>query len=239
VAKKAFRSRGLQSAWERVIAVIVQPGAEFGDATVFPYDSRKANRLSRFLMRSWTGIYEAHSTDYQSPQALRQMVKDHFAILKVGPWLTFAFREAVFALEAVELEWLSRRKEVSLSGLREALEEAMLENPVHWKSYYHGDEGTLEIARKYSFSDRARYYWPQQVVNAALGRLIKNLSAHPAPPSLLSQFLPHQAEAVRWGELPNSPEAIIRHKILEVVDTYAFASGCSSDRSNQDCETLC
>ena len=107
VAKKAFLARKLNSAWDRVIAVVVQPGVEFGDSTVFPYDSRKANSLSQFPSHTWAGVYEAHSTDYQTGVALRQMVMDHFAILKVGPWLTFAFREAVFALAAIETEWLS------------------------------------------------------------------------------------------------------------------------------------
>ncbi|HYA25855.1 MAG TPA: class II D-tagatose-bisphosphate aldolase, non-catalytic subunit, partial [Terriglobales bacterium] len=103
LARESFEVRGLHTAWERVIALVVQPGVEFGDATVFPYMPDKARALSRFVDehrhdKQWQGIYEAHSTDYQSPAALRQMVRDHFAILKVGPWLTFAFREAVFAL---------------------------------------------------------------------------------------------------------------------------------------------
>ena len=225
VAKKAFRARGLDSAWERVIAVVVQPGVEFGDATVFPYDPRKAKPLSRFLARAWTGVYEAHSTDYQSREALREMVKDHFAILKVGPWLTFAFREAAFALAAIEQEWLSSRKDISLSGLREALEKAMLDNPKHWKCYYQGDEHALRIARKYSYSDRARYYWPQPAVAMALKQLIANLTAHPAPASLLNQYLPRQCEAVRSGELGNQPTELIRHKILEVIEHYAYACG--------------
>jgi D-tagatose-1,6-bisphosphate aldolase subunit GatZ/KbaZ len=225
IAKKAFLARGLDSAWERVIAVVVQPGIEFGDAIVFPYDSRKAKPLSRFLVSEWTGVYEAHSTDYQSRVSLQQMVTDHFAILKVGPWLTFAFREAVFALAAIEKEWLSDRNGVSLSGLPEILETAMLENPAHWKSYYHGEGSALRIARKYSYSDRARYYWPQPTVSAALERLIRNLNANPAPPSMLSQCLPRQADAVRGGEIPNQPAALIRHKVLEVLDQYAYACG--------------
>ncbi len=225
VAKKAFLALGLNSAWERVIAIVVQPGVEFGDATVFPYDSRKARPLSRFLSRAWTGVYEAHSTDYQPREALRQMVDDHFAILKVGPWLTFAFREAVFALAAIEQEWLSEKKDASLSGLREVLEKAMLENPVHWKSYYHGDAADLRFARNCSYSDRVRYYWPQPTVAAALQRLIDNLTAHPPPVSLLSQYLPHQVESVRAGKLMNHPAALIRQHILEVIDHYAFACG--------------
>lgn len=225
VAEKAFRERGLDSAWGRVIAVVVQPGVEFGNDVVFPYDPQKARPLSRFLRAAWSGVYEAHSTDYQSSGDLRQMVKDHFAILKVGPWLTFAFREAVFALSAIEQEWLSWSRNVSLSGLPEEIERAMTGNPEHWKSYYRGDERSLRIARKYSYSDRIRYYWPQPAVASSLQRLIDNLTAHPPPSSLLSQYLPRQAEAVRTGMLPNDPKALIRHHILEVIDHYAFACG--------------
>lgn len=225
VAKKAFLARGLDSAWGRVIAVVVQPGVEFGDSTVFPYDAKKAKPLARFLPGMWSGVFEAHSTDYQTQTALRQMVLDHFAILKVGPWLTFAFREAVFALAAIEKEWLSGRGGVSLSGLPEVLEIAMLENPVHWKSYYHGEENELRIARKYSYSDRARYYWPQPAVEAALEKLFQNLNAYPTPITLLNQYLPRQADAVRGGELPNQPAALVHHKILEVLNQYAYACG--------------
>lgn len=224
-AKRAFAARGLHSAWERVIAVVVQPGVEFGDAAVCPYDSRKAGPLARFITRRWTGVYEAHSTDYQSREALRQMVDDHFAILKVGPSLTFAFREAVFALEAVEREWLCAQPGISLSCVQEALEEAMLENPVHWKNHYHGDDHAVRFARKYSYSDRARYYWPRPWVAAAVQRLINNLTAHPPPTALLSQYLPRQAEAVRAGEIFNWPAELIRHKILEVLGHYAYACG--------------
>jgi D-tagatose-1,6-bisphosphate aldolase subunit GatZ/KbaZ len=225
VAKKAFLARGLNSAWERVIAIVVQPGVEFGHTTVFPYDSGMAKPLARFLLRAWTGVYEAHSTDYQSPGALRQMVLDHFAILKVGPWLTFAFREAAYALAAIEKELLSGKAGVSLSALQKTLESAMLENPIHWKNHYHGNKSDLQIARKYSYSDRVRYYWPQPSVAAAFERLLHNLTVHPAPPSLLSQYLPRQAEAFREGNLVNQPAEIIRHKILEVLNHYAFACG--------------
>ncbi len=225
LAKKAFLARELESAWERVIAVVVQPGVEFGDETVFVYVRRKAKSLARFRCAGWTGVYEAHSTDYQPQESLREMVQDHFAILKVGPWLTFAFREAVYALAAIEAELLSGRRGVSLSCLREVLEKTMVENPAHWKKYYHGDEGALRIARNYSYSDRIRYYWPQPAVAAALQQLVENLSTHLAPITVLSQFLPAQAEAVRRGELVNQPADLIRHRILEVLEQYAYACG--------------
>lgn len=228
LAKKAFLARGLHSAWERVIAVVVQPGVEFGDASVFPYDARATRYLAKFVPRGWPGAYEAHSTDYQSRDGLRQMVKDHFAILKVGPWLTFAFREAVFALEAIERECVPCGNGCEPSGVQQALEKAMLENPVHWKNYYRGDERALQFARKYSYSDRSRYYWPHPDVVSALQRLIQNLTVHPAPVSLLSQYLPVQSEAVRSGALANRPADLIRHRIIEVLDQYAYACGqCS------------
>lgn len=227
LAREAFQARGLQAAWERVIALVVQPGVEFGDATVFPYTSEKSRGLAQFAREQWQGVYEAHSTDYQLPAALRQMVGDHFGILKVGPWLTFAFREAVFALAAVEEEWLSDRKGVTISRVRESLEEAMLANPDHWKNYYHGDDAALRFARRYSFSDRCRYYWPQSEVAAALQRLLANLTAYPAPVSLLSQYLANQSTAVRAGEIANHPVAMIHNKILEVINHYARACGIS------------
>ncbi|HXZ39165.1 MAG TPA: class II D-tagatose-bisphosphate aldolase, non-catalytic subunit [Terriglobales bacterium] len=229
LARQAFEARGLQAAWERVIALVVQPGVEFGDATILHYLPEKARRLARFVDDDqWQGVYEAHSTDYQAPAALRQMVRDHFAILKVGPWLTFAFREAVFALAAVEEEWLGHRRGITISRVRESLEEAMLANPEYWKNYYRGDEAAQRFARKYSFSDRARYYWTQPDVAAALQRLLANLTAHPAPVSLLSQYLPEQSAALRARAIANDPIALIHNKVLEVINHYADACGMSA-----------
>jgi D-tagatose-1,6-bisphosphate aldolase subunit GatZ/KbaZ len=230
LARGEFQARGLHSAWERVIAVVVQPGVEFGDSSVHAYDSAKTAGLSSCLMDNWSGVFEAHSTDFQMPSALQRMVRDHFAILKVGPWLTFAFREAVFALAAIENEWLGSRPAAKLSKVCEALEEAMIANPVHWRSHYRGDEASLRLARRYSYSDRSRYYWPQAEVGSALNALIANLRANPAPASLLSQYLPSQASEVRDGRLTNEPLDLIRSKILEVLDRYAFACGMKAGK---------
>ncbi len=227
ITRQAFAARALDKAWERVIAVVVQPGVEFGDATVFPYDAPRAKKLAAFAGTKGSLVYEAHSTDYQTPGALREMVRDHFAILKVGPWLTFAYREAVFALEAVEKEWLGAARGTSLSGVTDALETAMQENPSHWKNYHHGDEAAQRIARKYSYSDRSRYYWSVPRVRAAVERLIQNLQEHTPPVSLLSQFLPNQAARIRAGELANRPRDLIRSKICEVTSVYSFACGKS------------
>jgi D-tagatose-1,6-bisphosphate aldolase subunit GatZ/KbaZ len=234
LAEEAFRRRGLRDTWRRVIAVVVQPGVEFGDASVVHYDSRQAKSLSQFRSRRWSGVYEAHSTDFQTKDELREMVKDHFAILKVGPWLTFAFREAIFALESIERELMCVRTALVPSGVQNALEKAMIENPTHWKRYYLGDEEAQRFARRFSYSDRARYYWPHPAVAAAVKRLIDNLTEKPIPPSLLSQYLPCQAEQVRDENLRSDPRELIRNKILEVIDHYAFAC-----RMRRDSEAAC
>lgn len=224
-ARDAFRATNLEEMWERVVAVVVQPGVEFGDSSVFSYDHEKAAGLAAFGEKNWQGVFEAHSTDYQTAEGLREMVKDHFAILKVGPWFTFAFREVVFALAMIEEEWLGWRKGITRSGVREALDHAMVTDPVHWRSYYHGDEEALQFARKYSYSDRSRYYWPQPAVQQALQRLLRNLTDTPPPLSLLSQYLPKQWKAIRAEKLLNDPVKLIHSRILEVIDNYAYGCG--------------
>jgi D-tagatose-1,6-bisphosphate aldolase subunit GatZ/KbaZ len=214
----------LSAAWGRVVGVVVQPGVEFGDDVV-EYDQAKARSLAAGLPRSPSLVYEAHSTDYQSPTALAQMIQDHFAILKVGPWLTFAFREAVFALSAIERELLGRETSRRLSHLREALDQAMLGEPAYWRSYYRGDESQSRVSRAYSYSDRCRYYWHESSVQAEIARLIENLIVHSIPLTLISQYLPLEYKAIRAGEIGNQPEVIIRYHIQSVLRVYAKACG--------------
>jgi D-tagatose-1,6-bisphosphate aldolase subunit GatZ/KbaZ len=228
MTREAFKQRGLDAAWERVIAVVVQPGVEYGDDTLFEYNRAEAAPLSRFIENYNHLVYEAHSTDYQTRRALRELVEDHFAILKVGPAVTFAFREAVYALAMIENEWLSKRKGVMLSNIIQVLDNTLLDNPVYWQKYYTGSEPHIQLSRKYSFSDRARYYWPDQEVKKSLNCLLDNLGKYPPPLTLLSQFLPAQYERVRAGLLTNLPRHLIYDKIASVVSDYAYACGFSN-----------
>jgi D-tagatose-1,6-bisphosphate aldolase subunit GatZ/KbaZ len=223
VFRGAFHSRGLDDAWQRVIGLVVQPGVEFGDTHVFDYDRGKARPLSDNLPASPALVYEAHSTDYQTVAGLRQLVEDHFAILKVGPWLTFAFREAIFALGNIEEEWLGSRKGIQTSRVRQALEQAMLANPAHWKAYYSGDESQLHFARQYSYSDRCRYYWPEASVQKELEILLANLSSTEIPATLISQYLPQQYESVRAEAIAAQPESLIEDRIRQVLNLYSSA----------------
>ena len=228
LARAAFASLA-PGAWERVVAVVVQPGAEFGDDTIVDYEPRRAADLSALVATLPALVYEAHSTDYQRPAALGALVRDHFAILKVGPALTFAFREALFALELIEREALATGLGTAGGGepsrLRETLDATMREDPAHWRAYYRGGEDELAFARAFGFSDRCRYYWPRPDVRDALERLLGNLSRRSTPLALLSQYLPAQYAAVRAGNLEPSPEALIRHRIGAVLETYWAACG--------------
>lgn len=224
LTRQAFARRGLERAWERVVAVVVQPGVEFGDDVVFPYRRGTADLGALAAARGL--VYEAHSTDYQDESALRALVEDRFAILKVGPELTFAFREAAFALEAVERELLGRTVG-RLSGLRQALDDAMRADPRHWRDWYAGDdEEALRLRRAFSLSDRCRYYWTAPPVQEALHRLHANLEGRRLPRGLLSQHLRDRGEGAGADE-PGLAERLERGHVRRVLGRYARA--CDPD----------
>jgi D-tagatose-1,6-bisphosphate aldolase subunit GatZ/KbaZ len=109
--------------------------------------------------------------------------------------------------------------------VREALEQAMLADPTYWQKYYHGTPEQAAFARKFSFSDRSRYYWPRPEVEKALERLIGRLKESPPPLSLVSQYMPIQYQHIREGHLRNTPTDLIYDRIKEVVAVYAYACG--------------
>lgn len=221
VARRAFIARGLEAAWNRVIGLVVQPGVEFGDATVFDYERAKARDLADALPPNPDLVYEAHSTDYQTNAGLAALVADHFAILKVGPWLTFAYREALFALSAIEKELIHG---TTLSRVREALEDAMVRNREHWQSYYGGSDEQKKFARMFSLSDRCRYYWPNPSVQREVERLFTNLSTE-IPLGLVSQYLPDQYDAVREGRITPRAAELMEDCVADVLRRYQQACG--------------
>src|ERR1035441_5624125 len=105
VHHRAFSRRN--PAWERIVGVVVQPGVEFGNETVADYVPAKAAELIQAILQQKGIVFEAHSTDYQTAESLRQLVSGHFGILKVGPELTFMLREGIFGLARIEEEWIS------------------------------------------------------------------------------------------------------------------------------------
>ena len=226
----AFEKQGLEALWPRIIALVVQPGVEFDHTHIIDYQPQKAVALSKMVEAYDTLVFEAHSTDYQTPQSLRQLVKDHFAILKVGPALTFALREALFSLAAIEEELLSAK---ACSGLRHVLENVMLDRPEYWQSHYHGDGNARRLARGYSYSDRVRYYWPDSQIDDAFERLVRNLADDPIPLPLISQYLPLQYVKVREGDLSAAPPELITSHIHDILQQYhAACQGVTSITDN-------
>ncbi|HEE9897078.1 tagatose-bisphosphate aldolase subunit KbaZ [Citrobacter freundii] len=216
----AFEKHGLEGIWPRIIALVVQPGVEFDHTYIIDYQPQKAVALSKMVEDYDTLVFEAHSTDYQTPQSLRQLVIDHFAILKVGPALTFALREALFSLAAIEEELLPAK---ACSGLRHVLESVMLDRPEYWQSHYHGDGNARRLARGYSYSDRVRYYWPDSQIDEAFERLVRNLADDPIPLPLISQYLPLQYVKVREGDLSATPRELIINHIQDILQQYHCA----------------
>ncbi len=221
--EQAFAEAGLQDAWERVIAVVVQPGVEFGDHVVVEYDRNKAASLIAAARQHPDLALEGHSTDYQRPELLRQLVEDGVAVLKVGPALTFAMRECLFALECMEKEIFGWTYKARLSQLGMFLDKAMRDNPGHWQEYYSGSPQDVYLALKYSLSDRSRYYWQVPMVKDAVDFLIKNLGQVTIPLTLISQYLPRHYLEIREGRLTAKPEELIQASIHLVLRDYSAA----------------
>lgn len=222
LTKKAFNDLNLESAWERVIAVVVNLGIEFNNKKVFEYNKKNVQGLFRIIKQYPNLAIEAHSTDYQPRSALKNMVKDGVAILKVGPALTLAFREALFALCYIEKELFFNTIEVQ-SNLIEVIEEAMLENSKYWIDYYGGTDEEKRLARKYSFLDRSRYYLDVPKVKKAVEILFENLKKKKIPLPLISQFMPIQYQKIRDSIIKNDPKELVRDSIVNVLDKYYYA----------------
>lgn len=223
--RTAFEKLGLTDAWDRVIAVVVQPGVEFGSDVVHEYNREAAKVLTSTLKKYPNLVFEGHSTDYQTPQCLSQMVEDGIRILKVGPALTFALREGLFALAHMEKELLSNKPDLQLSNFIEVLDEVMVAKPNNWKSHYHGTAEAIEFQRKYSLSDRCRYYLPEPSIQKAIDQLISNLSSVDIPLTLLSQYLPEQYKKIRACKLKNHPTSLLKDRIVSgCIDDYVYAT---------------
>ena len=220
IHREIFACAGLKDVWPRVIALVVQPGIEFNHDSVVNYVSSKTTDLQQLLRNDGSIVFEAHSTDYQRPATYKQLVRDGFAILKVGPALTFALREALFAVELIEKELLPQERR---SHFADVVERQMLLHPQHWSKHYHGTAEEQRLLRRYSYSDRIRYYWTDPEIKAAVDLLMHNLQSVAIPETLLSATLPQQYLAVRAGSLRPTTHELVIHKILQAIEPYAAA----------------
>ncbi len=220
--KDKFKAEGIEDVWERVLGIVVQPGVEEKDAGCTEYNREKAKELSAAIKEVPDLVFEGHSTDYQTKIKLREMVEDGVAILKVGPGLTFAAREGLYALSFIEDE-VAKVKGFEPSNFREVLDQEMLKNDSHWKKHYHGTTEEIALKRKYSFSDRSRYYYATESVEKAISTMLEHLKDG-CPLNLLSQFMPIQYTKVREGTLKNDPKELVLDRIGNTIDEYLYAT---------------
>lgn len=218
--KRIWAEEGVADGMKDVIAVVVQPGVEFGDDQVFLYDHDAATELCNALKEFPEVCFEGHSTDYQSKECLKAMVEDGIAILKVGPALTYGLREALFSMSLMENELVPAEER---SNFIDVLEEVMLATPGNWQKHYHGDDKQLHLARKYSFSDRARYYIGLPEVVEAMNKLFSNLNTYQIPLNMLHQYMPLTYAKVRDGLLPLDAKELAMDGITNFMLDYEYA----------------
>ena len=219
-----FVEAGVEDAWTRVMGAVVRPGIGYGDHEVLEYDRGKSADLIAAAKLHSNLILEATCTDYQRPEHLNQLVEDGVSVLEVGPALTFAMRECLFALECIEKEIFGWTYKARLSQLGMFLDKAMRDNPVHWQDNFSGSPQDLYLALKYSRSDPSRHYWQVPMVADAVDFLIENLKQADMPPTLISQYLPRHYPEIAEGRLKADPEQLIQASIRMVLKDYSVAA---------------
>lgn len=216
----AFKEYKIDNAWENIIAVVVQPGVEFSNEDVHDYNREDAKELCEKLKEYPNLVFEGHSSDYQFSEKLKEMVEDGVAILKVGPALTYALREGLFSLSLMEKELVEDDKRANFIDV---LEESMLKNPKDWEKYYHGNELEQKLARKYSFSDRSRYYMAQNEINSSIDKLFDNIDSSDISLGIIKQFLPKAYTNIRKENLSKNAECLVKSNVKDVIKDYDFA----------------
>ena len=211
---EAFKAAGIEAAFARVVGLVVQPGVEFGNENVVAYNRPAARDLVACLPKL-PMLFEAHSTDYQTPQALADLVQDGFGILKVGPGLTFALREALYGLDHIADVLFPNH--IPLRGTMEAL---MLQKPQHWAKYYHGTALHQHLQRHYSYSDRIRYYWTDPVASTAVAELMALFDDESIPEPLISQHLGATYCDVMTGQTAKTAPALLCAAVTRALTPY-------------------
>ena len=203
-----------------IVGLVVQPGVEFG-AWEVDHLPKAPNLALRAVLDDFDGLaFEAHSTDFQRDDAYLRLAEMGFAVLKVGPALTDAYRQAIYALDHLaDVPGLSFSRKASV---RETVEKVMIADPAHWKKHYSGDELLLRQARHYSLSDRIRYYWPRPELTEAVNCLRASLTDKTLRRPVLSQFFDNaiidRAEDLRGAD--DRVDALVLASIQAALAPY-------------------
>ena len=210
--REAFAKIARQ-AWAGVSALVVQPGVDFSPTHVVDFDADACVGLERALEPYPHMCFEAHSTDYQSAGVYGALGAKHFAILKVGPALTDAYRRAVYALDD-----LSEALGVRGARLRvcDVMESLMVAEPSHWRSHYRGTAVELRWLRHHSYADRIRYYWPQKPAIEVVAELLRQIDMVHSPRYVLRDYF-GTASIERAERLVTETGSIARALVLASV----------------------
>lgn len=217
--RAAFEQAGLSGVLPRICGLVVQPGVEFAPMAVHHLPMARDPGLLA-AVADWPLLcLEAHSTDYQHPSAFPRLAALGFAFQKVGPALTFAWRQAIYGLDHLaELAGLR-----SGPGLADVMERLMLADTRHWQSHYRGDTADIRVERHMGLADRIRYYWPHPDAADAVARLLAVLAGQRLPDPLLLQAFPRSV-LDRAETLPGPRPLALCHAAVQcALDPYFFA----------------
>lgn len=201
---------------DQICGLVVQPGVEFSPMEVHHLPLRRDPHLLDALADWPHACLEAHSTDYQLPAAYPRLAQLGFAFQKVGPALTFAWREALYALDTIRTQtgWATGQ------SLPDVMEAVMLANPASWQAHIHGPDPRLQ--RHFGLADRIRYYWPDPSAQAAVQRLMTDLADKRLPdPLLTAHFRPEEIATARASTYP-LPRALALARVQTALRPYFF-----------------
>ncbi|MEP3297336.1 MAG: class II D-tagatose-bisphosphate aldolase, non-catalytic subunit [Pseudoruegeria sp.] len=201
---------------DQIGGLVVQPGVEFAPMAVHHLPMARDPELLSAL-KDWPGVcLEAHSTDYQAPEVFPRLAELGFAFQKVGPALTFAYRQALYALDCAR-----GLTGGASSGLRDTMEGLMSSQPNLWQNHYEGSADDLYLQRHFGLADRIRYYWPQKAALQAVDALRSDLSRPIADPILWQVFAPSvldRAETLSGTQI----QRLIEAQIQLALEPYFF-----------------
>ncbi|PSL19766.1 class II D-tagatose-bisphosphate aldolase non-catalytic subunit [Shimia abyssi] len=192
--------------------LVVQPGVEFSPTQVHALPMERDPGLADAIADRPGVCLEAHSTDYQDGAVFPRLAELGFAFQKVGPALTFAYREAMYALDGLRQD---------KGALERCMEDIMLRDPKYWQGHYHGAEESLYQQRHFGLADRIRYYWPQDAARAGVQALFDDLPEVISDDALSKAFAPEVLDRAEAGHGPLA-QRLIEAQIQQALNPYFF-----------------
>ena len=184
--KKIFKKINLEN---NFFGLVIEPGMKYSHSSITKPNFTNF-RKKKNISKQNNFFYEAHSTDYQSKIILRQLVKNNFRFLKVGPELTYNYSRSLFFMENIEKEIIKNKK----SNIKKIIFSSMLKNKKYWKGYYIKKKPDLFLNSKL---DRMRYYFDTKEVTNSILTLKKNINSIDIKSILRSMDLSNKNEFLK------------------------------------------